>query len=831
MQSDIIINVKDSHTNEDDISSATSVSTDSPNTGYLSAEGSAAMPVLGAVGAIIILIIAISVLITKRHYIGIILRRNKRTFRSLVVLAMIISVLSFVGLKELNNSYNLASAEGDDGSSTQVGQRNTSIPEAALAISTDGVILNMDLEDDPVFAYAKDTIRVTASTTGGYTLVAYVDGDDKDLANTSNAEAADARIAGLASSEAQALTDNTWGLALQEPEDKDSNIFRGVPIDNDAPLTLKSTCVETTAGDETDVYIGAYVVPGLPAGTYAGVTINYVAVANVVVDEMTVNYHGNGLFFDEGQTEDENMVVYETYRCAINNDSQELCGIFSKSGTYQNTFGSDGSVWYLQVAETGDPSDILEFNGEDGVKDYLMENHETYNNQTIELYATKDYTVHFDANGGEGQMADQRIASGKLTANAFLMTDYAFGSWNTDAGGSGTSYSDEQLINQITGIGQTVTLYAQWVDCVSGSICYKTNGDEVEGSMGVQTPGSGSANLWASNFSRVGYGFAGWNTEADYSGTFYGPNQTVNRSVYADGLDLYAVWVQSAGTIQGWNGCSSLTTAPGFDAATLSSVTALTDERDGNTYAVARLADGNCWMIENLRLADKDSNGNDINLSNYNTNRPSLPITNVYRGSNSITSNHLTASSSKTYNQYIAPEGWCGTNSPSCADQSRLRTVNTVLFGENLTGAQDGNIYSYGNYYNWYSATAGNGKYNNGSGPTNVSGDICPASWHLPTGGENGEYDVLYTTIYDDAYQSTIRSFPANFVFSGEVTGSSTSESERGSLGAYWTAHHLRTGTSGLGAGILYFRSDGSGYSVAYTMKYMGLPVRCLIGV
>ena len=30
----------------------------------------------------------------------------------------------------------------------------------------------------------------------------------------------------------------------------------------------------------------------------------------------------------------------------------------------------------------------------------------------------------------------------------------------------------------------------------------------------------------------------------------------------------------------------------------------LTDSRDGNTYKVRKLADGQCWMIQNLRLGD-----------------------------------------------------------------------------------------------------------------------------------------------------------------------------------------------------------------------------------
>ena len=81
----------------------------------------------------------------------------------------------------------------------------------------------------------------------------------------------------------------------------------------------------------------------------------------------------------------------------------------------------------------------------------------------------------------------------------------------------------------------------------------------------------------------------------DGSGVSYGPNETITiGDVSEHGLSLYAIWVESTGNLQNWTGCSSLD---------INEVTALTDIRDGDTYAVAKLVDGNCWMIENLRLS------------------------------------------------------------------------------------------------------------------------------------------------------------------------------------------------------------------------------------
>ena len=368
------------------------------------------------------------------------------------------------------------------------------------------------------------------------------------------------------------------------------------------------------------------------------------------------------------------------------------------------------------------------------------------------------------------------------------------------------------------------------VACEAGKICYNANITQTVGQMGKQSAADGdNVLLYASNFKRDGYGFAGWNTAYDYTGTFYGPNQTITAptGTTANGLSLYAVWVKSAGTIQNWNECYKLIRDPGDGTANLTSVTALTDSRDGNTYAVAKLADGKCWTIENLRLADKDSNNNYINLSSSNTHNPSLPLTNDY--TNSTTSNHLSASTDPPQ------AAWCarGAHDPICFRQSMLNTNNTTLFTNNTTSAQDSNIYSYGNYYNWYSATAGHGKI--GDGTMNVyiaPGDICPAGWHLPTADDTtntSEFNLLYAALggsdtYHDIMSAKFRSYPNNFVFSGIVTNLSIAN--RNVYGVNWSSSEL-----------WYYQASSMLVSDTITwvggdfQKSSGMTVRCMAGV
>ncbi|MDO5451932.1 MAG: FISUMP domain-containing protein, partial [Candidatus Saccharibacteria bacterium] len=156
------------------------------------------------------------------------------------------------------------------------------------------------------------------------------------------------------------------------------------------------------------------------------------------------------------------------------------------------------------------------------------------------------------------------------------------------------------------------------------------------------------------------------------------------------------------------------------------------------------------------------------------------------------------------------------------------------------------NLYSYGNYYNWYSATAGRGTYSTGANVT-TAGDLCPTGWHLPTGHStsaavSGEFGLLSNSLggYKNAsdvaqtmYSSTtptaaimakrLRHFPNNFLHSGDVNGASLSS--RGSNGYYWSS----TADSSSSAYSLYFCSS-SVYPGTYSSdKYSGRTVRCLV--
>lgn len=332
--------------------------------------------------------------------------------------------------------------------------------------------------------------------------------------------------------------------------------------------------------------------------------------------------------------------------------------------------------------------------------------------------------------------------------------------------------------------------------CPSGYICYHGNNDDGTGSMRNQLVVNGTpTKLTPSNFSRPGYGFAGWNTEADGSGTTYGPEETVNLEYPSfSGIILYAMWIEPSGLMQNWNGCSSMATGD---------IVALTDFRDNEVYTIAKLADGKCWTVENSRL-----NPSTTTISKSNTNNPTDSFVDDVRNSNP------------------AGNQFCATNDANCINQI-LYNVGNMNRSYTASSNDNGSFlswYSYGTFFNWYTATAGNGTYQTTS--TSVSGDICPAGWRLPTGGSrSSDWDVFNQAVNNGSTRSDtlLRTYPVNMIYAGDFNTNSTSG--RGTQSRYWSSTASNDASK-----TVRFGYSATEVSPAKTYnKWVAFPIRCIL--
>lgn len=421
----------------------------------------------------------------------------------------------------------------------------------------------------------------------------------------------------------------------------------------------------------------------------------------------------------------------------------------------------------------------------------------------LTLYAqwVEDCLVTY-VNTETGETQTKRIKwnqSGSVNPpTAWTDNSYKVSGWDlVPNSGVGSGGSVVYALNSSIVLTSDLTLYTVWTPIYR--IQFDGNGASGSTTMAVnyEVEGGEDINLYASNYTNTGYGFVGWSFDSNAASnlanaTVYGPNATITTPVLTTPGEikkLYAVWVKAEDgvTMQTFDGNVSP-----YDSAAIGTVIALTDSRDNDTYAVAKLADEKWWMIENLRLGDTSS----VAL-NMNTSAVSYDVS-------------LPASIASFSTNYY--------------DMMQVNTDNktsTVAVMENNYSK----TYSYGSYYSWNAAI--------GSSTIVATNNysICPYGWRLPSGdSSSGDFNGLKVALVGIGSSAVgeagivaskaFRAFPNNFVYSGRKNGSP------GLTGYYWS-NYANSGNNYREARALYFTSNTVYPTTAY-YKYYGSTVRCI---
>ena len=156
------------------------------------------------------------------------------------------------------------------------------------------------------------------------------------------------------------------------------------------------------------------------------------------------------------------------------------------------------------------------------------------------------YTVVYNSNGGTGTMSNSTgyyNTSFNLTANKFTRTNYKFSGWSLTPNGN-VAYKDGATVYNLTlENNKTVTLYAKWIPN-NYTIKYNANGGT--GTMSDSSlPSNGAGKLAKCTFTREGYKFVGWSTEAD-GNVIYTDEDLVNGNNSSDVVTLYAIWLEDS---------------------------------------------------------------------------------------------------------------------------------------------------------------------------------------------------------------------------------------------------------------------------------------------
>ena len=159
------------------------------------------------------------------------------------------------------------------------------------------------------------------------------------------------------------------------------------------------------------------------------------------------------------------------------------------------------------------------------------------------------YTVTYNGNGNTGGSvpADPNTYTQGATVTVLgntgnlVNTGYTFVGWNTQANGSGTTYTQGQTFAMAAA---SVTLYAMWTTSPTYTVTYNGNGN-TGGSVPIDTTNyvqGQTVTVFGNtgNLVNTGYSFSSWNMAANGTGTSYTQGQTFPMG--SANVTLYAMW-------------------------------------------------------------------------------------------------------------------------------------------------------------------------------------------------------------------------------------------------------------------------------------------------
>lgn len=273
-------------------------------------------------------------------------------------------------------------------------------------------------------------------------------------------------------------------------------------------------------------------------------------------------------------------------------------------------------------------------------------------------------------------------------------------------------------------------------------------------------------------------------------------------------------------------------------SATIGKQIQMCDIRDNKVYWVAKMSDGNLWMTQNLDLDLSE----DITLSNTDTDLNSKD-------------NWVPQYSTITLD---SEEGWpSDSHLPQSKDAGNKYTVyvggdelssyydslsDCIQSGNSLEKCQHGH---FGNYYNWYAATAwGSKMIISMEDGEDAPDSICPYGWQLPSHtvlnkswNEVG-LSFVETGVNEDTIKTALTQ-PFYLTLSGIA---SYEGSKSGRNGAYWTSTVTGTPAEGLipkiySLELRRYASRVEEYNTDYgydvnpnysTGDTIGYPIRCV---
>ena len=473
---------------------------------------------------------------------------------------------------------------------------------------------------------------------------------------------------------------------------------------------------EAQGSYDFDIYYGIFVGKDTMAGTYSG-TVLYTAIANPVV----LSYHGFAVSPNSTDNLSGGHEVMITVQVspAVDRDDIGDVSVRIGEGVCENASGTitDGVLVISCIAPALPPGTydiVVSFGGLDGSTRTISEGY------AVELQRVTDSLSVVPGNIKVDTVEELHISTGITTPNL----------------------TSEDINIMIGGYS-----------CRIGSAVYNTGGTLDIVCVSPEIPGRGIIDLAM--------------TVVKYGATFH-------ANLVVGDLSLSQITYMQEMTSDICANTATPSTETKEDTLTVT----LIDQRDDKEYTVSKLADGNCWMTQNLRLG----------------------------GDEAIT---LTGDNSNVETDFVLP---------------KVQTSGKEGWNNGLPHVYETGSDESGNLYNWIAATAGVGV--DGSLSSDVTSSICPRGWILPSANGNPGYLPLLAAYgWGNGAQavSVLTEAPFRFPFSGGYYYGYGGTKN----GEFWTSSPVTDNT----VNSYYFKTESlskRAYTTTNKPRSGGTAVRCV---
>lgn len=618
-----------------------------------------------------------------------------------------------------------------------------------------------------------DTLELTSTCPYGAAIYLNMDSSES---NALSRTGTDEGIKTISATTGTALNDNSWGYSLD-----DGSTYLPMPLNTGTPVNIYNS-EQVESNTEITVKYGMKIDSSIPSGYYSG-NVLYSTVANPSCARYTLSFDTDGgteiddIQLTYGQLID--LAEYETTKDGYSLTGWELVGT-------DTTFAADDED--VNVNPDDELNVTLKAKWEKTEVDFFaIETMQEMSDAVCNAATTPDSSAtELDIDGshkGDPNYVPQITLIDTRDNNSYRVRKLADGNcWMTENlrlktatltpedsdVSSNYNLSQYSTYNNNTSYGS----YYTWAVATAGSPIV---GGEAQGSicpkgwrLPIRKNGVPAENTADKSFERLMWVYGvgkdgatiGYDLEKTPLDFVYNGHLNPNSNQFAVQGTNGSYWSSTektsteAGALYYYNNsdysyitnsnsylkngrltvrCVNMGSMQEFDESTLPAgqTTRLVDERDGNTYTVRKLADGNVWMTQNLRIVDTVISDKDSDLpAGKSYTIPASDLTKFHLGFE----------------------------------------TNSVYYDS-----------EYGGFYNFYTATAGWGDSGVDVGD-NAPQSICPKGWHLPTGGTGSDFERLithYGTL--ELIQGDPAFEPGGYVFDGEY-------SSKGSSAGYWAS-------------------------------------------